>query len=87
MDGQRGEHGVEAVRFVGERFEVWDDVALDVECFVEWEVCVAMKEGMGGIDAGEFRDSFCEWWGGTGGRDGVWVRGCKGAGDVAAVCA
>lgn len=59
MDGERGEDGVEGVWFEGEGFEVGNDLPVDGEVFdvVEGEVCVAVKECVRGIDAGEFGDS------------------------------
>ena len=58
---------------------------MDVNIIIEGEVDIAVEEGFGGLDAGELRDSFGEWWGFAGWGDEVWGCGCKGAGDVAAV--
>lgn len=85
MHRERGEDRVEGVGFVREGFEVWDDVAFDVDVFIEREVGVAVEEGFGSLDAGELRDSFGERWGFAGWGDEVWRWGCEGAGDVAAV--
>lgn len=87
MHRERGENRVEGVGFVREGFEVWDDVAFDVDVFVKGEVCVAVKEGFRGLDAGELRDSFGERWGFAGWGDKVRGWSCEGAGNVAAVCA
>ena len=56
MDGERGEHGVEGVGFVGEGFEIRDDLAVDGDVVVEGEVEVSVEQGGRGLDAGEFGD-------------------------------
>jgi len=58
---------------------------LDVNVIIEVGVDIAVKEGSGGLDTGELRDSFGEGWGFAAWGDEVWDWGREGTGDVAAV--
>lgn len=87
MHRERGEDCVEGIGLVGERFEVRDDVAFDIDVFIKGEVCIAVEEGFGSLDAGELRDAFGERWGFAGWGDEVRGWSCECTGDVAAVCA